>query len=215
MSLFVWKRGRCFKVMKIFFKREMIASLLLAMPLLVLTGCGNSASDVSTIKIDAQGEIKSVIFDEFGESYYNIDELKEMALSETANFNADYISPRVFFEDASLTEDGSMIKLSMNYRSAKDYTDFNESMLFFGTIEEAENKGYTISDKLQGRDGKPVDLNVVSGHPEKHVIITNERANIISPFNIDYMTDGVELIGKKEAVLSEAKEETVQLLLSK
>ena len=201
--------------MKIFMKKRMLAALLLTLPLLALSGCGESEKDVSTIQIDAQGEVKSVVFDEFGESYYNIDELKEMAVSEIENFNADYISPRVFFEDASLSDDGSSVKLSMNYKSAKDYADFNDTMLFFGTVEEANNKGYTISDRLHGRDGNAIDLSIISDHPERHVIITNERANIIAPFNIDYMTDGVELNGKKEAVLSEVTDETVQLLLSK
>lgn len=201
--------------MSILIKNKMIASLVIAVPLLILSGCGSAAGEVSTIRIDAQGEVNSVVFDEFGESYYSIDELKEMAVSEIDTFNADYISPRVFFDDAELAGEGSMVKLSMHYRTAKDYADFNDTTLFYGTVEEAMTKGYSISDRLLGRNGSSIDEGFVSDHTDRHVIITNERSNIIAPFNIDYMTDGVELNGKKEAVLSEAKDETVQLLLSK
>ncbi len=213
--LFVRKDVVLTKTMMDTIKRRLSPAVPIAAAALFLAACGGGSEDVSTVRIDAQGEVSSVVFDDFSESYYDIDELKEMAVGEIDTFNADYITPRVFFEEAELVNDGTTVKLSMNYKTAKDYTDFNGSKLFFGTVEEAKEKGYTISDKLVSRKGDTIDVSVVDEQTDRHVIITNDKSNIIAPYNIEYMSGGVELIGKKEAVLSSTGEEEVQLLLSK
>ncbi len=188
----------------------------MAMALLV-AGCGTEVRNVSTISIDGEGRISYSIFEDFNEEYYDLEELSEMVSEEVSAYNSEYISPKVTLESTELIEEenGKKAMIVMTFESSSDFSHFNQEALYYGTVHEAIEKGYELSKSLVNAEGEQIDSAFYDDNGDNHLIITANRANIIAPHNILYMTDGVVLNSKKEADLAEAPEGTVQLLLSK
>ena len=180
----------------------------------ILCGCGSDDSLETRITIDKDGVITSTIYDDFLEEYYDISELEKMAENEISYYNSEYDSPRITLSDSKADDDGEVM-LQMQFESSVDYSHFNQVTLFFGTVTEAKEKGFAISDNLVDSNGISLSMDEFSGLQDRHIIITSEKIKIISPYNIEYSTRNVKIKDKKEADLSEVSDETVQLLLSK
>ncbi len=183
----------------------------------VFTGCGQNESTVSTISVDKDGRISYLIYEDFSRDYYDLEELSDMASAEISEYNSEYISEKIKLESVESMEkdDATFVKMVMDFDSADDFTVFNEQSLFYGTVEEARENGFTLSPSLVDDNGEKLPEEFLNEHADRHVIITNDRSRIITPFNIEYATKGVRLNGKKEAELADVTADTVQLLLSK
>lgn len=192
---------------------NLIAVFVIAMGLF-LVGCGNKKAEVTSISIDKNGKVSNVIYEAFDQSYYNIQELSSVASSEISIYNNEYTEEKVSLESAELVKDNAFVKVTMNYNSAYDYAHFNHLTLFYGTVKEAIDNGYTVADHLVDKQGTAFGGNI-EDYYDNHVVITTDKSNIITPFEITYMTEGVTLIDKKEAMLTSAAQDTVVLLLSK
>ncbi|MBE5827739.1 MAG: hypothetical protein E7307_14040 [Butyrivibrio sp.] len=196
-------------------KKTLVQALAMAMALLTMTGCGQGANEVSSVTIDKDGHISNVIYETFDKEYYSLEELSEMASKEVSEYNSEYISPKISLDKVETVDDGAFVKLSMNYDSASDFSNFNDESLFYGTLEEAEAAGYRMSGELIDSNGVKIESSFAQDHPDRHIIITTDKSNIIAPFNIEYTSKGVTLLGKKEAVLESTTADSIQLLLSK
>ena len=181
----------------------------------LMTACGTSSPEATSIEIDKEGAVTNVIYEEFKEDYLSVDELKGMASSEIEAYNSEYISPRITLDGVELDEDGGFVKLSMTFKSAEDFSNFNEETVFYGTLEEARQSGYSISSNLVDKGGAAPEDGYVDDHPESHIVITTNKANFKTPYSIKYMSKGVILLNDKEAVLQDTTGESVQLLLAK
>ncbi len=181
---------------------------------LLLGGCGASKEETTRIIIDKDGGIKHVMYESFDKDYYNLTELSDMAAEEISYYNSEYISPKISLEDAEMSEDGESVKLVMNYASALDYSHFNQTALFYGTVKEALDKGFDVSGALVDTDGVAITEQILSDSLDKHIIISSVKGIIEAPYKITYMTKGTKC-DKKEADLSDVTNDSVQLLLSK
>ncbi len=197
-------------------KQVTLAAVLLVGAMAV-TGCGQQDKNVSTISIDKDGKISYLIYEDFSEDYFDIQELSDMASEEIAEYNSEYISEKVKLDSVESVkgDDGSFVKMIMDFESSDDFTNFNQESLFYGTVEEARDKGYTVSGSLVDKDGEKLPDDFLEEHAERHIIITTDKIRMVAPFNIEYATKGVKLSGKKEAELADVTADTVQLLLSK
>ncbi len=195
-------------------KTSALMAVVFAMGL-CLTGCGKSEAEVSSVTIDKSGKITGVILEDFDKDYYSVDELEAMIEDEIKSYNAEYDSPRISLEETAKIEEGSFAKVAIDYESSDDYAYFNQITFFYGTIEEARAAGYGVSNSLVDQNGEKVDPAFIDEHPDHHVIITNDKTRVRTPYNIQYTTSGVTLNGKKEAVLDSAIADNIQLLLSK
>ena len=137
-----------------------------------------------------------------------------MATNEMSYYNSEYDSPRITLSDSKAIDDGEVM-LSMRFESCVDYSHFNQVKLFFGTVTEAKENGFTISDNLVDSNGIRLSVDEFANLQDRHIIITSEKTKIVSPYNIEYSTRNVKIKDKKEADLSDVSDETVQLLLSK
>jgi hypothetical protein len=196
-------------------KKRLMPVLVISTVFLTMAGCGGGKNETTAVTIDKDGHVSNVIYEQFDKEYYDVEELSEMAREEVDQYNSQFITPKITLGDVQAAGDGDYVKVSMSYDSASDYSDFNEETLFYGTIEEARSKGYKISGDLVDGNGERIDSSFATDNPDRHIIITDDRSNIIAPFNIEYATKGVSLLGKKEAKLSDATAESIQLLLSK
>jgi len=182
-----------------------------------VTGCGPQKENVTTMTIDPEGKVSYVIYEDFSEDYYDVSELSDMTQKEIAEYNSEYISEKIALEDTQIidNEDSSLVKLTLTFDSYSDFSNFNQESLFYGTVKEAIESGYTVSTGLVDKDGEKLPDSYLDDHEEKHIIITDDRARIKTPYNIEYMSNGITLNGKKEADISAVTADTVQLLLSK
>lgn len=196
-------------------RRAGVILSVLLLPSVLLMGCGNSKIETTTLNIDKDGKVRSTIVEEFGESYYDLQELSDMAAKEASAYNSEYINEKVFLESVTEDEESKAVTMVMSFNSTSDYSHFNQVSLFYGTVQEALDKGYKVSDELVDKDGQSLGADALKDNLDKHIVITTDRSNIITPYNISYMTKGIQLKSKKEAVLADVSADTVQLLLAK
>ena len=187
----------------------------LILPSVLLLGCGNNKIETTTLNIDKDGKVRSTIVEDFGESYYNLQELSDMAAKEASAYNSEYISEKVFFESATQDEESKVVTMVLSFNSTSDYSHFNQVSLFYGTVQEALDKGYKVSDELVDKEGNSLGQDGIQDNLEKHIVITTDKSNIVTPYNISFMTKGTQLKNKKEAAFTDISSDTVQLLLSK
>ena len=190
------------------------AALVISFFAVSVSGCGAKKVPETKLSIDKDGSIGSVIIEDFGEDYYQLSELEDMAADEISYYNSEYISPRIVLEESSLSEDGKA-SLTMNYSNYIDFAHFNQVTFFYGTVAEATDKGFSVSGDLVNSQGETISLDEIDDLNDRHIIITGDKTGIIAPFKISYMTKGVVLKDKKEADLSGVTADIVQLLLSK
>ena len=179
-----------------------------------ICGCGKEKNTETKLSINKEGNITSVIFDEFGKDYYDLSELQDMAADEISYYNSEYDEPKITLEESELSEDGQ-VSLKMVYSNYIDYAHFNQVTFFYGTVAEATNKGFSVSGDLVGTDGRQIVLDEINDLNDRHIIITGDKTGIVAPYNISYTTKGVNVKDKKEADLSGVTVDVVQLLLSK
>ena len=196
-------------------KRAAAIGVAILMPSIFLFGCGSSGIETTTVNINKDGKVVSTIVEDFGESYYDLKELSDMAAKEVSAYNSEFISEKVFLESSGQNEETKAVTMVISFNSTSDYSHFNQVSLFYGTVREALDKGYSVSEDLVDRDGKVLGSEGINDNLDKHIIITNDKTNMVAPYNITYMTGGTRLKGKKEAIFTDVDSNTVQLLLSK
>ena len=180
-----------------------------------LLGCGADETKTTTVSLDKKGKIINTIYEDFGEEYYDISELTRMAEDEIALFNSERLSEKITLGSVDKISDGTMVKMVLNFETTDDYEDFNNTTLYYGTVQDAMDRGYEISSELIDENGLKVSLEAVENNKNNHIIITKDKSVFITPYNIVYTTNGVSLKGKKEAVLSSSTNDEIQLILSK
>ena len=196
-------------------KKKLTAAAVISFTILGLCACGKETARVSTVSVDKEGKVESVLYDAFDKDYYSLDELKNMAEEEISDYNSEYENPRITLSDAQVLEEEGVVKLTMQFESAQDYSYFNQVDMFYGTVEDARNAGYELNLNLVDDKGDKIDPSIIDQNPDRHIIITSDKTNIKTPYNIEYMSKGVNSLGKKEAELHAVTAEYAQLLLSK
>ncbi len=196
-------------------KRKAAALCVMSFTILGLSACGRETAGVSTISIDKEGKVTSVLYDEFDKDYYSLDELTNMAENEISGYNSEYETDRITLSEAEILDDETAVKLIMNFESASDYSYYNQVDMFYGTVGEAREAGYELNLNLVDDKGDKIDPSIIDQNPDRHIIITSDKTNIKTPYNIAYMSKGVTCLSKKEAELHAVTADYAQLLLSK
>ncbi len=197
-------------------KYNLTVSLMVALlALACLWGCSSEEPLSTSISIDKNGGVTNVVYEEFDKDYYDITELSDMASSEISAYNSECLSEKISLESLDSVNDGTYVKMVVSYKGVSDYVGFNKTSLYYGTVQDALDRGYDVSNALVNTEGEAIGQDGISEYLTKHIIITTDKSDFITPYNIEYYTQGVELNGKKEAVLSQVSADEIQLLLSK
>jgi len=200
---------------KVSWKRiEITAGILIL--LVVLSGCGSynaARSKVTTISVNRSGVIVNAIIEDFSQSYYDVTELKKTVDSEINDYNSAKGDDLIKLK--KLAQDGNQVRVIMTFHSAEDFADFNQETFFYGTAESAKEGGIEVPESLCDADGKTVQLSAIKDYAKRHVIVTADKSQIVTPYPIEYVSAGVKLISETQADLSAVKDETIYLLLEK
>ena len=72
-----------------FVKKKALTVVAVSFTMLTCMGCGAETVGVSTVSVDKEGKVSSVLYEDFDKDYYSLDELKSMADDEIAGYNSE------------------------------------------------------------------------------------------------------------------------------
>ncbi|MFI3238191.1 MAG: hypothetical protein R3Y47_09250 [Lachnospiraceae bacterium] len=169
--------------------RYMLCFLLLA----ALAGCSQQEVVVEgdALQFLESGEVSYTLCSKFDKSYYNLEELLEMAELEIDN-NSIIIS--------SLEESGGEAMLTYLFDSNDVYNSFVNTESFYGTIDAYKAKGYaTAIDLIEVKSGEEHLLSEesLSGYT---VICWSEDIQLVTGDKILYTSLNLTVQGNTNAV---------------
>ncbi len=189
---------------------------------MLLTGCGKSVEEMTTIALQKDGTVEQTIIEAFDEE--STDALQEMMLSKAAEYNQTVAGDGVSVNKVEKTGDGS-VRVLMTYPSAADFDGFMNmdvvavdpelrAPFFYGTVEEAYEEGYNLDVQLIGVENE----NLLRGKEDllllgkNKIIIYDSRMNLGAPVRIStqenllYSSENVTVSGKKQVEVSDTDE---------
>ena len=66
-------------------ERKVAALAVMSFTILGMTACGKETAGVSSVSVDKDGKVTSVLYEEFDKDYYSLDELKNMLAQNSAD----------------------------------------------------------------------------------------------------------------------------------
>ncbi len=173
-----------------------------------LTGCGEGEGgvQVTNLQIDKNGRVTSNIVEDFDKDFYSVDALREMVQAEIDDYNGSHPEAVTLSELKPYGEEEEKVLVSMQYATCEDYEAFNESELFFGTVEQAQAAGFSLDVELiSASDGtKKIGESDILGMKDMRILIVRQSAQVSQvnvPEKVQYMTEGTALTGAKGITL--------------
>lgn len=186
-------------------RRKLYAVLCVIAAASMTTACGASfEADESTVYITKQGNVIGADIEDFNEDYYDEDELKAYITESIESYvesNGDGSLELDRFLTKSSEEDGITAQLYLNYATYIDYALFNDVTLFAGTVEQAQQEGYTFDQEfVKVEDGAPagsMDVQELLEDEEIRVVVIGEETAVRIDGEIVCISDGnVDVTGK-------------------
>ncbi len=176
--------------------KKILNLLVLGMFVLSLSGCGQTkvpenVAD-SCVAIEQSGEICAYVAGEFEIDWYDVEELKNMAEEEAVQYNNKAGSDLVKIKDVYLNDDKTVAVVSYVFKDASVYSDFLGEEFFYGTVEEALSKGYSITANLKEINKDDfITPQGIKDKGQKYILITDIKEDIYLPGAPAYVSEGV------------------------
>ena len=178
-----------------------VTILLLALVLTFTSGCGEKEEEYAetTISINGKGLITNEIVEPFDKSYYDENELRDTIDKELTDYCRTSGN-----EDAcrldSLSVREAVATARIEFADYEAYAGFNEVDFFYGTVNEAIEKGYPTDVTLKSSD----DDTTISRYEfealgENRLVVVSEPVLVRLPGKIAYTTANIDLIDKSSA----------------
>lgn len=167
----------------------------------------------STAEFRSDGSIVVTSVESFEEDYYDEEELRDMVDEAVDSYGSGV-------KKLSLSIENGVAILEMKYDSAEDYVGFNDTDLFIGTVEEAENAGYDFQSIMsavsQEDTSKILNEATLDQLLENEVIILCEEVNIATDEGILYATSNLGVTDETHAsVIDTISEEMPAIIILK
>lgn len=186
----------------VWMNRKIISKTVLGVLLtaLMMTGCGEArvpdTIDKPMLAIAKNGTVTEYLVEEFSEkTYFSVSGLSSMAAEEAAEYNTAHQSGTtapVKLEKVEALEDGSgRVCIVYQYDSAESYTGFNEGSLFYGTVGEAAEQGFSIDIALVGTSSREDDIfttDQMKQATDRRLIIAPEGVYVYCPGKVEYIS---------------------------
>lgn len=168
---------------------------------MLLAGCGQSGEpasvDGTTIVVDKNGGVTYYLVGDFDKEYYSLSELEAMAEEEAAEFGGEDTAEGqavTVIKVEPLQSDESRVTVAYEFDGSGSFTGFTGSELFFGTVNEAVSRGYSLNGILKSvKDGSSKTEQELEKDGEKLLLITDAKAVIYCPSRVTYLSDGADL----------------------
>lgn len=184
---------------------------------LLLGGCGknetsNSAETIqagkissAVIELQKDGSVVETITEEFTKNYYNEENLKNMLLSEVADYNNGSENGNLSVERFE-NKDGKLM-VQLKYPSTDAYTDYNtnqynDSTIFCGTVAEAYDAGYSFDISMTDSKGEEtIGKEELLGMGENRMLITKVPMRVKLPGKIMYAGENIIVESRNQAIM--------------
>jgi len=177
-------------MIKIVIGRKNMIIALLASCLFFISGCGKVSYDTNTLVFNKDGSIEEYLVENFDESVYSIDELRKETEDYAASYNksAELIS----FSEMKVTD--GVLRCSVKYADDDAYYDFNNTAIYYGTVEKALKAGFNLKNVVKAVDGgKDVNLSSDKELLQSQIVILNMATDVCTYKNIKYATENVKV----------------------
>lgn len=195
-------------------RQKIKAILMTGAVILSLCACGqNDATEGTSVKFQKDGTVVNTIIEDFDESIYNVDELKSMVLNEVAAFNSS-TEEKSISVDKLEAADGK-VTVVMTYAGAEKYAEFNEKVLFYGTVSEAYAAGLNFDITLNStkKDGGTIGKEEILSMNDYGIIILEEPVAVTTPTKIVYASSNVDVLSGKSAQVTDAEQSAAYLII--
>ena len=169
--------------------------VLMAVSLLTVSGCGFSHETIneSTIIINRDGTIDSVIVEDFPVNKYDENELRQMIHDNVWAYNNTHDSGDVKLISCNVADD--MVTVEMMYNSGTDYADFNDRDFYFGTVSAARDAGYAKNATLNNAHGdNTVSGEMINDLATYHMVVFDENVNVMTYGSVLYYSSNLEIL---------------------
>lgn len=181
-------------------RQKVKAVLAAGMLMLALCACGQEKeAETTSVKIEKDGTVVNTIIEDFDESLYNVDALKSMVLSEAAAFNSSSEGNSISVDKLEAAD--GKVTVVMTFSGASGYSEFNEKVLFFGTVLEGYEAGFDLDISLIStkKDGGEIGKEEILQMGESGLIVLEEPVNVITPSKIMYASENVAVLSDESA----------------
>ncbi len=188
-------------------KRGRMAGLALAVSLM-LTGCSGFTPDTNGVSIDEKGVVTEFAREDFGQAYYDKEELENAIDTEVAVYNVNAGTDAV--RKKSFRVKDGVAELRMTYATAEDYASFNGVDFYLGDIPGAVQAGYVFDKKFAPVSNGTVMLDsLVWGSgimvgANYHTVALREQMLVKVPGTIRYVSENVRVTDKSTAIVEES-----------
>lgn len=186
----------------------------------ILSGCGKTTVEVTTIAIQKDGTIVHTMVENFGEE--SVDMLQSMMQEKVDIYNDDNSGTEGSITINTVETDEGMVKVVMTYPDAASFDGFMNmdvvavdpalrAPFFYGTVEDAYMQGYDMEISLESAeegDGLQGKNDLLSMGKNKLIIYDNEMnqgaaVQISTQEKPLYISDNVTVAGKNLVEVSE------------
>ena len=164
----------------------LLGTLLSVLLLLSLGGC-QKAQDVetTTVSADKKGKIEQMIVEPLGSDDYTAEELEAYISDSLAAYTEEAGSENIKLESCEMKE--GTVKIRISYESWSDYMGYNQVACFFGTLEEAQEAGYSFDRNFLDNSGKAAAGATILAHGQEwKILILEEPVQVMVPGTVLY-----------------------------
>lgn len=184
--------------------KQKLTVLFLLLALMLLSGCSSKSytADKNTIFPQKKGTITQVLVSDFDKDYYDINELTQYIKNEVNDFQQ--IRGEESVKLISCEKKDQVAKVQLLFNSYKDYSLFNEQDLFFGTLAEAEEAGYSFDTEFylieDAKKKEPAAASEILENEKYHVLIIDHPTNIELPKKLNYLGGAAAVIQSEKKI---------------
>jgi hypothetical protein len=175
--------------------------LILLLIMSLFTGCGNKEEEFAetAVIINAKGIVTNEIVEPFDKSYYDENELRDIIDKELTGYCRSIDDENACRLDSLSVREG-VATAKIEFSDYNAYAGFNEVDFFYGTINEAVEKGYSTDVTMKSAD----DDSTISRYEfealgENRLVVVSEPVLVKLPGKIAYTTANIDLIDKSSA----------------
>lgn len=204
--------------------KKLPTAAALAAGAMLLGGCSLleqnrwTPQETAAVSIDKDGTITEIVQETLDAAYYSAEELQNMITSEVADYNAAHGEDTVTVKEFEAEE--GKVSLKMEYASAGDYAEFNNTEFYYGSMINAQLSGYLFDAAYKRVEDGVVQGQTVSGtevikEMDKEVLILRAPIEVRVPGDVLFTSANAEVLSANvvNATGEQEKEEDEGLLL--
>lgn len=178
-----------------------IGCLILSVMMLgvLVTGCAQVESDSTMVYVGKKGQVQTIDVEVFDQSYYSESEFQTFAQEAINAYNQSHDADSIALNEFAV--ESGVAKLKMAYKTVEDYNEFNDILLYQGTVADAVGDGFLFDVTFS-----KVEDGEVTGTATRSDILAEDGLHvIIIGANTDVQIEGKILYVSEENVTVTAK----------